>query len=137
MIGKLIVILMLVLSLVACDANDAENEGEGTTPIGDAANGEALFMQPTIGPNNAPGCLTCHSLEPDVVIAGPSQAGLASRAGTRVVGQSAEEYIRNSIVNPNDYIVEGFAEGVMYQHYGEELTEEQIDDLVAFSLTLE
>ncbi len=61
---------------------------------------------------------------------GPSQAGLATRAETRVPGQTAEEYIRNSIVNPNDYIVEGFAEGVMYQNYGTDLTPEQIDDLV-------
>lgn len=136
-IGFLLLSIFLV-ALAACGGGGAsEPESTEPEPVGNAANGETLFAQPTIGPNNAPGCITCHSLEPDVVIVGPSQAGLATRAQTRVPGQSAEEYIRNSIINPNDYIVEGFTEGVMYQHYGTDLTAEQIDDLVAYTLTLE
>ena len=95
------------------------------------------FAQATIGANNAPGCITCHSLEPDVVIVGPSQAGLATRAETRVPGMSAADYIRQSIVEPNAHIVEGFAEGLMYQNYATDLTEDQINDLVAYTLTLE
>jgi mono/diheme cytochrome c family protein len=137
MTKKMILLLCLCLllgALAACGGGGGE--AAAPTPVGDAANGETLFTQATIGPNNAPGCVTCHSLEPDVVIVGPSQAGLATRAETRVEGQTAEQYIRNSIINPNDYVVEGFAEGVMYQHYGTDLTEEQIDDLVAFTLTL-
>ncbi len=139
MFRKLVIILVLILamlSVVACGGGGANETSAEPTPVGNAANGETLFTQPVIGANNAPGCITCHSLEPDVVIVGPSQAGLATRAETRVPGQTAEEYIRNSIVNPNDYIVEGFAEGVMYQNYGTDLTPEQIDDLVAYTLTL-
>ena len=37
-------------------------------------------------------CATCHALVPDTVIIGPSLAGIATRAATRVEGQSAEEY---------------------------------------------
>lgn len=137
MFRKIILLIAFGLMLAACDGGDTDSEGEEAATVGDAAAGEALFMGPTIGSMNAPGCLTCHSLEPDVVIAGPSLAGLAGRAGTRVAGQSAEDYIRAAIVNPDEYLVEGFTEGVMYGNYGEELTEEQVDDLVAFSLTLE
>jgi cytochrome c len=125
----------LLLIMAACGGGGGGEAAE-PTPVGNEDNGQTLFTQATIGPNNAPGCVTCHSLEPDVVIVGPSQAGLAIRAETRVEGQTAEQYIRNSIINPNDYVVEGFAEGVMYQHYGTDLTEEQIDDLVAYTLTL-
>lgn len=132
-----LLIFMLAL-LAACGGGTANTTTpEEPEPIGDAANGEILFSQPVIGENNAPGCITCHSLEPDVVIVGPSQAGLATRAQTRVAGQSAEEYIRTSITNPNAHIVEGFAEGLMYQNYATDLTPEQIDDLVAYTLTLE
>jgi len=72
-----------------------------------------------------------------VVIVGPSQAGLATRAATRVAGMSAADYIHQSIVEPNAHIVEGFAEGLMYQNYATDLTEDQINDLVAYTLTLE
>ncbi len=71
-----------------------------------------------------------------MVIVGPSQAGLATRAETRVAGMSAADYIHQSIVEPNAHIVEGFAEGLMYQNYATDLTEEQINDLVAYTLTL-
>lgn len=130
--------LILALALTACGGGGggAPEETAETAPIGNAANGERLFSQPTIGANSAPGCITCHSLEPDVVIVGPSQAGLGTRAETRVPGLSAEEYIRQSIVEPNAYVVEGFTEGVMYQNYAADLTEEEINDIIAYTLTL-
>ncbi len=49
---------------------------------------------------------------------------------------TAAEYIHQSIVDPNAYVVEGFAEGLMYQNYAQDLTEQEINDLVAFTLTL-
>lgn len=130
---------LLLMALVACGGGggeSAETAAGEPTPVGDAANGEALFAQPLIGANNAPGCITCHSLQPDVVIVGPSQAGLATRAETRVPGQTAEQYIRNSILHPDDFVVENFAPGLMYQNYSTDLTTEEVDDLVAYGLTL-
>jgi len=141
MLRKTVVIVVLGLLLVAlttCGGDEDVTSGgnDSPPPVGDAANGEALFTHATIGENHAPGCITCHSLEPDVVVVGPSQAGLATRAETRVPGLTAEEYIRESIINPNAYVVEGFAEGVMYQNYATDLTAEQIDDIVAYTLSL-
>ena len=134
----LIMMLVLALALVACGGGDdtADSGDTAADGVGNAANGEALFAQTTIGSASAPGCITCHSLEPDVVLVGPSQAGLATRAETREAGVSAEDYIRKSITDPNAYIVEGFTADVMYQNYGEELTEQEINDLVAYTLTL-
>ena len=51
-------------------------------------------------------CATCHALEPDTVIIGPSLAGVATRAETRVPGLSADEYIQMYILRPGDYVVE-------------------------------
>lgn len=133
----LVFVSLMLVALAACGGGGGESDtGEEAVPVGNAENGETLFSQATIGPNNAPGCITCHSLEPDVVIVGPSQAGLATRAETRVAGVSAEDYIHQSIVEPDAYVVEGFAPGVMYQLYGTDLTEDQINDLVAYTLTL-
>jgi hypothetical protein len=53
-------------------------------------------------------CATCHALVPDTIIIGPSLAGVATRAETRVDGQTAEEYLQLSVLRPGDYVVEGF-----------------------------
>ena len=81
-------------------------------------------------------CSTCHSLEPDVVIVGPSLAGVASRAGTRIAGMTAEQYLRDSIVNPGDYVVEGFPDA-MQRNLGDKLSSDQINDIIAFLMTQE
>jgi len=80
-------------------------------------------------------CASCHSLEPDSIIVGPSLAGVAVRALTRVPGQSATTYLRNSILYPSDYLVPGYADA-MAKNLGGMLTTDQIDDVIAFLLTL-
>lgn len=139
------VILLLSLGLVllaACGgggAEETESEGQAATG-GDAQAGEQLYNQTSIG--SAPGCITCHSVEPtddplQPSPVGPSHYGLADRAGDYIEGQSAEAYLRESIVEPDAHIVEGFTAGVMYQNYADDLTEQQVDDLVAYLMTLE
>lgn len=81
-------------------------------------------------------CSTCHSLVEGEVKVGPSLYGIAERAATRVEGQLAERYIYNSIVHPNEYVVEGFAQGLMPQNYAEILTETQLLELTAYLMTL-
>lgn len=80
-------------------------------------------------------CATCHALVPDTIIIGPSLAGVATRAETRMKGLSAEEYIQLSILRPGDYVVEGF-NNVMITNFSKELTNEDLNALTAFLLTL-
>ncbi len=139
--NKKMLLMMLVLALVmllaACGGGggDAAESGGGDSGAS-AANGETLYNQVTIGSASAPGCVTCHSLEPDVVLVGPSHAGLANRAGTYQEGMSAEDYLRESIVDPDAHVVEGFTPGVMYQNFATELKASEVNDLVAYMLTL-
>lgn len=131
---KLFVLLaVFALTLTACGGGSTSSGGDLT---GDATKGEALYKQTTIGPNNAPGCVTCHSLEAGVTIVGPSHAGLGTRAGEAVSGKTAEQFIRESIVSPDAHIVEGFTAGVMYPNYAKDLSEQEVADLVAYLLTL-
>jgi nitric oxide reductase subunit C len=119
---------MICLFLAACGVNAA------AAPAGDPEEGKVLFQQAAI--EQAPGCVTCHSTEPGKIIVGPSLAGVGSRAGERITDVPAGDYLRESILNPNGYVVEGFPSGVMYQSFADELTAEQVDNLVAYLSTL-
>lgn len=111
-------------------AADAGGETATETIDDPVARGAKLFQSPPAI------CGTCHALQPDVIVVGPSLAGIASRAGTRVDGLSAEAYIRNSIINPSAYVVEGFQD-VMQKNFGQSLTGDQINDLIAYLMTLQ
>ena len=76
-------------------------------------------------------CTTCHSLDGTVGL-GPSLQGISERAGTRIAGLGAEEYIRQSILETNAYIVEGFPESLMPVNFSETLSAEELDAVVAF-----
>ena len=86
-------------------------------------------------------------------MAGPTWQGIYGRIeplddGTSVIAD--DEYLRNSIINPNEQIVEGFLPNVMPQNFGEIFesieaeilaTEgieiDMIEDLIAYMQTLE
>jgi nitric oxide reductase subunit C len=106
------------------------------------ARGQALFNAPTAG------CFACHSIAPGVNLAGPTLANLATRGETTIKdpaykgsAKDAAGYVRESIVNPHAYLVPGATYGAggrsfMPDHYEKTLKPEQIDELVAYLVTL-
>jgi len=97
-------------------------------PSDPVAAGHYWFTRP---PAN---CATCHSLQPDVVLVGPSLANVGNRAGSRRAGMTAEQYLRQSILDPGAFVVPGFP-NAMARNFGEVLNGEQISDLIAFLMT--
>lgn len=128
---KVIFVLAIVtLLLAACG-------GGGTTAPAasggaNAANGEKVFKQAVIGAQA--GCVTCHSLDGSKLV-GPSMKGIATRAGSEVSGLAAEAYIKQSILEPNAHVVKDFPQGVM-QSYQKDLKEQELNDVIAYLLTL-
>ena len=119
--------LVLVLGLAACDG------GDGAAPIErNAQTGETVYTEVA-----SPTCISCHCLQTGETIVGPSLSGMALVASQRVPGQSADAYLRESIVDPDAHLVEGFAAGLMPSTYGTQLSDEQIADLVAYLMTLD
>lgn len=99
----------------------------GQTP---AERGEALFF------DSATTCILCHAIQGQGGTRGPDLAGLATRAQARVEGMTAEEYIRQSVLDPRAYVVHGF-EPIMPEGLVSVVGEGNLDDLIAFLLTLE
>lgn len=76
------------------------------------------------------GCLACHGLGREGLRA-PDLAGIGARAAERVPGQSAEEYLRESLVDPCAFVVEGY-DCIMPQTLAQTLGPAKITALVAF-----
>lgn len=86
-------------------------------PQGDAEAGKAVF--------SAQGCGSCHTLA-----AVGSQATTGPNLDESLEGKDAA-YTRESIVEPNAVVAEGYQPNIMPQDYGDKLSEKQLADLVA------
>lgn len=104
-------------------------------PAGDPDNGKVLFNE--ISPQTGFSCAICHNVAVPGQIIGPSMLNIKDIAETRVDGETAEEYLYNSILNPDEYIVEGFVGSVMPQTWGDVFSDSDIDDIIAYLMTLE
>ncbi|MBI3924334.1 MAG: c-type cytochrome [Armatimonadetes bacterium] len=61
--------------------------------------------------------------------------GVATRAAGRVGGLDARTYLRQSLVEPRAYIVEGFLE--VMPSYKDQMTEAELTELVDWLMSLE
>ena len=87
--------------------------------------GEQLFTQPV---GTAAPCGSCHTL---------ADAETTQQIGPNLdevlAGEDAD-FIRESIVNPDAEIAEGFSAGLMPKNYGEVMSDAQLDSLVEYLL---
>ena len=123
-------------------APDMEGEAVGTDISqelypGDVARGEELAT--------SQGCVGCHVSTTTGPAWAPSEGepGIGDRALTRIAqadytGQAttAEQYLFESIVNTNVFVVEGYQPNLMPGTYSQSLTIEDASDLIAYMLTI-
>jgi cytochrome c2 len=118
----------------AAEATATPEPGSAAALPGDPAAGEVLFVTFQAQANFA--CNSCHHAASEDRLIGPGLLHVGQRAATRVEGQSAEEYLRNSILHPNDYVVPDYPANLMPLVYVDIFTEEEVNNLVAYLLTL-
>ncbi len=114
------------LALSGCGGGAAESPPQPTLPPQIAA-GQRVFVAH---------CGACHSPNADTIIVGPALGGIATHGNDRVDGLDARAYVYNSILQPSDYLVEGF-EDLMPKDLAKKLTGEELDSVVAYVLSLE
>ncbi len=135
--------LRITLLFVFLAALTLQESASGVVaPAGDTRRGEKLF-------GTLP-CVSCHDVTkpwpggdicPNLGNIATEAARIVRSGEYRGKAKTAAEYIRESIVDPNAYIVPGAAykaangKSVMPADFGTTLTGAQIDDLVAYLLT--
>ncbi|MFZ4661814.1 MAG: c-type cytochrome [Caldilineaceae bacterium] len=87
----------------------------------------------------AMGCAGCHQLaqaqsDDNIGQPGPHMGNLPETAGQRVPGEDATTYVYNSIVNPNAFVNAGYVGGIMPGNFKDQMSEEEINSLVAWLL---
>lgn len=111
---------------------DAE-QTDPAEPSGDAQRGRAIFESGGEKYTEQFYCSRCHSLD-GADGYGPTMQGIAALAAERVPGISPEEYIHQSILEPDAFIVPGYRENMGLIH-SRLLSQQEVEDLVAFLLT--
>lgn len=96
-------------------------------PKADPKQGEQLHQ--------SKGCVGCHNLDPNKPGTGPTWHNLGNTAVGRVPGESPALYIYTSITNPSAFVVPNYPDNVMPKNYKEQLSSQEIADLIAFVLT--
>ena len=124
-------------------AGNTTQRGTDDQDADPVAKGRRVFNDSQIG------CNACHSTSQGVTIVGPSMAGLQSRTSQLLDSgdytgdaESAKAYIRESIVEPDAHILEGQnfstnGTSLMPGDYADRMSETQLDNLVAYLMTLE
>ena len=106
-----------------------EEQGAEEAGSGEVGGNVQELGQTTFG---SAGCGGCHTFSPagtDAEI-GPSLDDL--RAAAEAAGEPVSRYVRQSIVDPNAVVVEGYQPGVMPTTYEETLSPEELNALVAY-----
>jgi mono/diheme cytochrome c family protein len=100
--------------------------GETQTDTGGVVEGDPAAGREVFTSTAQPPCGSCHTLE---------AAGTTQTVGPNLdetLGGKDAAFIRESIVNPDAEVAEGFSEGLMPGTYGDQLSDEDLANLVAF-----
>lgn len=135
-IKRLLIAVLFANLLMACGENQTDSQASSQTLV---KTGEALFQQTQLKHRStteqALGCIVCHRLDGEASVA-PSLVGVGTRAKVMIEGKAASDYLRESIVNPDAHIVSGYEPSIMPNNYAQVLSDDDINALIAYLLTL-
>ncbi len=105
-----------------------EQKAKLEEPSGNVSRGEELVT--------SNGCIACHSVDgTSTTLSGPSWKGVFGSQrlladGTTVTADLA--YLRKSIVKPGARVLKGFDDGLMPTTYSSALSDQDVEDMIAF-----
>ncbi len=137
---KLWLIVVIMLILTACGATSqptVETTSDSAPSSASQSRGEALLLEN--------GCIACHATEegPNATDIGPVWKGLMERSAQIIESDSytgeattVEEYIRESILKPEVYVVDGYLQ-IMPNTYQHSISEDDLNEIINYLQTLD
>jgi len=122
--------LALALALSACGGERADRTPSTpvSSPLGFTALGEDVFERS--------GCVSCHTIQGvSSATIGPELTHVGSYAEQRRPGLAVEDYIRQSILDPNAYVVPGY-QPVMPSGLASMISDEDFEALIVYLVSL-
>jgi cytochrome c oxidase subunit II len=116
----------VALVLAACGGDDEGGGGGDSGGGGGGGGGATQASSPGAQVFSDQACGSCHTLA-----AADTNGTTGPNLDEALPGMSAAE-IRESIVDPNAKVEEGYSEGIMPGDFGDKLSEQQLTDLVDF-----
>lgn len=126
-LGSAVLVFVASTGMIVLLANLAPQftyEGEASTAATPQERGKAIFNDPSVG------CFLCHQADGPGGTRGPDLTHVASRAGNRKPGLSAEDYLKESLLNPSAFVVPSY-DNIM-PPIAQQLPTEKFDALIAF-----
>ena len=114
----LVAVLLVFGMLGAVEVFGAEEEHGAVSGEAGAASGRQIFDENK--------CETCHTLG-----AADANGNVGPNLDEALKGKDAA-FVEESIVNPDAFVEKGFSDNLMPETYGESLSREELDALVAF-----
>ncbi len=129
--------VMLISMVAGCTSQQPASPSPTPSPVAYVSGADLFFGRAPLA-GGVP-CMTCHTLDTSGRAGvGPNLAGVGRRAGERMPGVNAREYLERSIRAHDEFIVPGHQGGmvraVVGDDYGNLLPDEQIAALVDFLL---
>ncbi len=136
---RLCILLLSAMLVVACaptttPAATTDRIAQTSASDGNPQRGEALFRTYVSEARYA--CVSCHLPDSTQALLGPGLQGIGGAAAKCDPAQGTEDYLRESLVAPDACIAPGYTAGVMPAVYATVWSEKEVNDLVAWLLTL-
>lgn len=126
-LAGLVLVFVVSIGAIVALANLAPQfafKGAGSVGATAQERGKALFNNPNVG------CFLCHTVAGSGGTRGPDLSHITTIAGNRRPGMSAEDYLRESLLNPSVFVVSPY-DNIM-PPIAQRLSLEELGDLIAY-----
>jgi mono/diheme cytochrome c family protein len=142
--GVLALVVVLAFGLaMQVFAGDSPGGSQPNTPGAPSGGGDSAELDPAAVARGqevveSVGCLLCHNVDGSRTSA-PTFKGLYGSQRPLETGEfvtADDAYLRTSILDPASQVVQGYPANLMPDNFGDTLTAEQIDDIIAYIKSL-
>ncbi len=130
-LGSVLLVFVATIGFIVLLANLAPQfavESAASVAATSGERGKAIFNDPNLG------CFLCHTIDGVGGTRGPDLSHVASIVGERQPGMAGEDYLEESLLDPNAFVVPTYDKIMPPVALG--LSDEELDALIEYLMTL-